>query len=43
MDAVNVKTRTKNPLTGEEHLQHQPYTSEITYPKSAKTVKTKRE
>lgn len=40
---TNVKTTIKNPLTGEERIQHHPYTSEISYPVSGKTEKTKRD
>jgi hypothetical protein len=38
---TNVKTAIKNPVTGEEHMQHHPYTSEVTYPKSGKVIKEK--
>ncbi len=38
---TNIKTRIKNPKTGEEHLEHHPYRSEITYPASGRTEKTK--
>ena len=38
---TNIKTVVKDSKTGIETMQHHPYRSEITYPKSGKVIKEK--
>ena len=38
---TNVKVTTYNPITKETHMEHKPYRSEVFYPKSGTTEKTK--